>query len=105
MLAEIDNNEWKVAPPPKSWDRNYSTNALEIKDSEGAILFQVTLEKDFAHFQGFFFDVEGDWAAFTEEAGRASMTLTPRGIAGRIPQIKPLFRYPSDLHLGERVYE
>lgn len=103
LLAEIVSNEWKVAPPPKTWDRNYSTNALEIKDADGEIVFQVILTNRFAHFQGIFFGVEGNGFALTADPkGGAWMTFLQKGFS-TMPQIKPLFRYPSDLHLGELV--
>ena len=35
VLAELRRNEWKVAPPPKTWDRNYTDNALEVVNAEG----------------------------------------------------------------------
>src|SRR2546428_13242392 len=41
LVAELIRNEWKVAPPPQTWDRNYSDDALEVRDARGQIILQV----------------------------------------------------------------
>jgi hypothetical protein len=43
VLAELRRNEWKVAPPPKTWDRNYTDNALEVVNAEGYVVLQIKL--------------------------------------------------------------
>ena len=40
VAAELIQNEWKVNPN-NTWDRNYSKNALEVKDDSGDIILQV----------------------------------------------------------------
>lgn len=40
LVAEIVNNEWKVNPQ-NAWDRNYSADALEVRDPTGDIVLQV----------------------------------------------------------------
>jgi hypothetical protein len=35
LITELIKNEWKVAPPPRTWDKNYSKDALEVKDDTG----------------------------------------------------------------------
>jgi len=107
LVAEISNNEWKVSPSPRTWDRNYSSNALEVQNADGEIVFQVRIEKGFdssvvAHFQGIFFDSDGQGIAFVAApTGGAYITFITTNSTSRIPQIKPLFKYPSELHLGE----
>ena len=115
LLVEISDNEWKVSPPPRSWDRNYSTNALEVEDGDGNIVFQVKLREGAAPFlgvsvvsvQGIFFDSDGNEVAFTGgHAGHSAITFRPfTNSAVRIPPIRPLFKYPSSLHLGEPADE
>jgi hypothetical protein len=111
LLAEIRDNEWQVNPPPKSWDRNYSTNALEVKDADGNIVFQIKLRAGGAgvsggtvvlSFQGIFFDSDGNGVALTANNGGrgAWLTVLPKNAAVSIPVIQPLFEYPSSLHLG-----
>ncbi len=111
LLAEINDNEWKVTPAPKSWDRNYSTNALEVKDSEGSIVFQIKLVAGVAglpvtsivSFQCILCDSDGNWVGFVGGGGkgRGAMTFGLANSTIPIPRIKPLFKYPSSLHLGE----
>src|SRR5262249_43353624 len=56
MIAEIYRNEWKVRPG--AWDRNYSDDALEVKDDRGVIVLQVKVLPDRIQIQG------GWWAMF-----------------------------------------
>lgn len=107
LVAEINGNEWKVNPS-KSWDRNYSSNALEVQNADGEIVFQVKIKKDFggldaAHFQGIFFDSDGNGIGFTESENQkgAVFSFSKANSGQTLPQIKPLFKYPSELHLGE----
>lgn len=110
LVAEIIDNEWKVIPPPKTWDRNYSTNALEVKDADGNIVFQIKLDAGVAgfdgqsvvRFQGIFFDSDGNGIALiADESNRGfSFDFRPTNSTAPFPKIKPLFKYPSSLHLG-----
>jgi hypothetical protein len=52
LVAELIRNEWKVAPPPKTWDRNYNKNTLEVKDETGNIVLQVRALPDRIQIQG-----------------------------------------------------
>jgi hypothetical protein len=111
LLAEINDNEWKVSSPPRSWDRNYSTNALEVKDADGNIVFQIRLQaravglpsNSVVSFQGIFFGSDGNAVALTGNAGGSQMTILFTNSAAPLPmpRIKPLFKYPSSIHLGE----
>jgi hypothetical protein len=110
LLVEIHDNEWKVSPPPRSWDRNYSTNALEVKDAEGNVVFQVRLRpgvpalpsQSVLSFQGVFFGYHGQWVAFIGGPGQGYSLLIPTTNSPvPFPVLKPLFKYPSSLHLGE----
>lgn len=104
LVAEITENEWKINPQ-RIWDRNYSTNALEIKNPNGEIVFQILLVRGELHFQGMFFDSTGYGVAFTGDAdsseGGSVWALIP-GSAKPRPAITALFKYPSELHLGVR---
>src|SRR5205823_14425405 len=33
IIAELIKNEWKINPPPATWDRNYRNDALEVIDT------------------------------------------------------------------------
>jgi hypothetical protein len=52
LLIEIIRNEWLVAPPPQTWDRNYSDDALEVRDGSGRIVLQVRSLLDRIQIQG-----------------------------------------------------
>ena len=45
LLAELIDNEWKVNQS-QTWDRNYSANALEVKNSSGKIILQIKVLQD-----------------------------------------------------------
>lgn len=104
VIAEIVKNDWKVNPSG-SWDRNYSQNALEVKNSQGDIVLQVKLVEDRIQFQAKLYDSDGQGIGFGK-------IRTPAGWNGLIARtddehtelsfkIEPIFKYPSDLHLGE----
>jgi hypothetical protein len=104
VVAELKKNEWKVNPN-NTWDRNYSTNALEVKDPTGDIVLQVILLDDRVRFQAKLYDSSGRGISFGKVRG-------PEGWGGGIEitgpkhpdlllKISPVFKYPSDLHLGE----
>ena len=102
MVSEIIDNEWKVNPQ-LAWDRNYTTNALEVKNAEGEIVLQVSLRGDRATIQAVFFDDNGEGVALSAvpSGGALFQKLNSRdGFTLQYP-IKPLFAYPSELHLGE----
>jgi hypothetical protein len=104
IVAELTKNEWKVNPH-NTWDRNYSKNALEVKDPTGDIVLQVILLDDRIRFQAKLYDSSGRGVGIGKVRG-------PEGWGGGIEitgpahpnielKISPIFKYPSDLHLGE----
>jgi hypothetical protein len=50
VIAEIYRNEWKVSA--SMWDRNYTKNGLEVKDSKGHVMLQVVLLSNRVEIQG-----------------------------------------------------
>ena len=108
IIAEIIKNEWKVNPN-NSWDRNYSKNALEVCDLTGDVILQVKLVEDRVQFQAKLYDASGRRIGFGKITGPK-----PKGTGGGIEitgpdhtkltlKIEPIFKYPSELHLGEFV--
>jgi hypothetical protein len=106
LVAELIRNEWKVAPPPRTWDRNYSTDALEVLDPRGKVVLQVKALPDRIQLQG-------EWWADKTHGVRLMKSNIP-GQPGAIlvpfgPKLRPeqsediplMFVYPSDLHFGE----
>lgn len=108
LIAELVNNEWKVNPH-KSFDRNYTTDALEVKDEHGDIVLQVRLVGDRIQFQGKFYDSSGGGVAFGKMRGPdegigGAIEITGPNHPRLLLSIEPIFKYPSDLHLGELRY-
>jgi hypothetical protein len=98
IIAELIKNEWKINPN-NSFDRNYSQNALEVKDNTGDIVFQVKHVGDRIQFQGKFYDVNGNAVGIGKDrSGRGGVITFRPELELRI---EPIFKYPSDLHLGE----
>jgi len=59
LIAELIRNDWKVAPSPGSWDRNYTDDALEVKDAQGNVTLQVRAFFDRIQIQGAWWIVSG----------------------------------------------
>ena len=109
LLAEINRNEWRVAPPPQTWDRNYSDDALEVRDSAGRIVLQVRARSDHIQIQGMWWVNLGPpnwvrrmtiWQGPDPKKG-AQIVFSPKDSTDQLPEIAPLFVYPSEPHLGE----
>jgi len=104
MIAQLIGNEWKVKPE-KLWGRNYSDNALEIVDEAGDVVLQVILEEDHVQFAAKMYSSNG------QGVGLGSTEDPKIGVVGVIEIappgqplklfIEPIFKYPSELHLGE----
>jgi hypothetical protein len=106
LVSEIVNNDWLVGARPRIWDRNYSSNALEIIDANGAVVFQVELAGGKTGItvcmQGFFYDSEGNGMGFVEDpSGGSEVWKLYKTNGFSNPFIKPLFKYPSEQHLGK----
>lgn len=123
LIAEIVGNEWQTKKD-KRWDRNYRRNALEVKDATGDVVLQVLMLPDCIQFAGKLYSSKGHGVAIgsseiTEEEamerfGDKSLAGTPLGIIHPslnppgLPLdlvIDPIFRYPSEDHLGELLEE
>lgn len=105
IIAELMNNEWKVNPN-NFFDRNYSKNALEVKDSSGDVVLQLRLIEDRVQFQAKFYDLRGNGVALGKVRGPngkigGSIEITGTAHPNLTLHIEPIFKYPSELHLGE----
>lgn len=113
VVAEIVKNEWKLNRK-ELWDRNYSKNALEIKDPYGDIVLQVKLVKNRVQLQGKFYGRIGKyfglpncdgveiWKDKSNKKYPGCITIKVVGLASEL-KIDPIFKYPSDHHLGEFI--
>ena len=106
LLAEIYRNEWKVAPPPNTFDRNYSEDALEVRDAGGSVVLQVKAMLDRIRLQGEWWDDEIHGIRLVKAQGRAGASICIFAQKMRPDQcepIVPIFKYPSELHFGEFI--
>jgi hypothetical protein len=106
LIAEIIRNEWKVAPA-KAWDRNYSDDALEVKDSRGYVVLQVRMLEDRVQLQGgWWWDmgppngIRRFWILKDPNKSGAQIQVHPKDDPNPC-NIAPIFEHPGDQHLGE----
>jgi hypothetical protein len=111
-VAEIIRNEWRVAPPPGTWDRNYSDDSLEVINVQGRVVLQVKVLPDRIQLQGVW-PASPEWkAAGARYIGIRQNPTNPAEAQFNVlgadhvpdsewPTISRMFKYPSDLHLGE----
>jgi hypothetical protein len=102
IVAEIIRNYWKVSPPPNTWDRNYTRDALELKAPNGDIILRVRSLSDRVQLQGEWRNRNGECfrmvaAPGTEKRG-GFLIVNPDSTA---PKIEPIFEYPSHSHFGK----
>ena len=106
IVAELKRNEWRVAPAPNTWDRNYTADSLEVKDAKGRIILQIRVLPDRIQLQGIWRGERGSFfALFKASNGSAAIQAVQPGQSppGGEPVIKPIFEYPSATHFGELI--
>ena len=88
VLASVRNNEWFVAGPPVTLDRNFNRNSLEVLDPKGEVIFQVQVNGEELHLAGDFYDIDG---------------VGPQGFRPWLAETSTgrLFKYPSSEHPGK----
>ncbi|MBD2753738.1 hypothetical protein [Spirosoma validum] len=107
LLAEIVDNEWTLNKEGVL-DRNYTKNALEVRGSNGEIELQIQLLPDRVRLQGIFRGPNGGLSlALVKHPihGKGAKIIVLQEGEKLIPEnkIQPMFRYPSDTHLGELI--
>lgn len=111
VIAELIRNEWKVAPPPNSWDRNYTSDRLEVRDAKGNVVLQVHVLWDRIQIQGAWWINMGPPNGLAQvfvmknphpsPVSQALIVFVPKNSLEGPPTIAPMFAYPSETHLGE----
>jgi len=102
VVVDIVDNKWTVSSLQNiSWDKNYTNNALEVKDGRDRVVFQVVLLPDVVRVQGewwtedkrglrlvrpYPFDRVRTGPVFVEMNGGTYKFEFP---------IEPIFKYPS----------
>lgn len=100
IVAEIVRNDWKLRPS-LLWDRNFNASAVEVRGETGEVVLQVRALPDRIQLQGIWHTRTGQFFELVKSPG----LKRPNGVMIIHPQnrrtIEPIFRYPSDQHLGE----
>jgi hypothetical protein len=99
VVAELAKNEWKVNSAT-AYDRNYSKDALEVRDATGEVVMQVRFVGDRVQFQGRFFDKTGRGVTIAKVKGPDGKMGGAMDFSAQL-RITPIFRYPGERHLGE----
>jgi len=109
QIIEIDKNRWKIPRTAPIVDKNYTDDALEIRDRRGHVVFQMHLLSDRVEIQG---EWHREWGGGTvlmerEDKSGGDVINIPSGLTGKdmFPwsqvNIEPMFDYPSDEHWAE----
>jgi hypothetical protein len=91
------------------WDKNYTKNALEVKDRRGRIALQVLLFADAVRVQGEWWTEDHNGARILRpypfdrvKTGPVFVMMSPY-LHPDEPHIEPIFKYPSKEYWGEFV--
>ena len=103
LIGELIANEW-ILNKDRRLDRNFDKNSLEVLDKEGEVVFQLFYDGEKANFQGTLRGKNGEGMAFVankEGDGSSMVYLKPNVLNPYL--IERMFKYPSDLHKGEKI--
>lgn len=105
VIAILSRNEWRVNHPAKAMDRNYTKDMLEVIDHRNSVVLQIRLLDDRVQMNGIFYGSNGKGVAVFPHPrnGAGSFVMLDKENQPDPNTLKPLFKYPSDLHLGEFV--
>ena len=111
-MATLVRNEWKTAKQRGKVDRNYDNTALEIIDAAGEVALQIQMVPGHIQLQGKWYYSDGKQTTIMKShrpgysviqfASTPEQQHDPSQPYG-IETIHPIFRYPSTVHLGERL--
>lgn len=100
LIAEMKDNEWKHQPQPAIFDRNYTRDALEIKDKTGKVALQVANLGGTVDVAAVFHCMNG-WTHMAGPIGGEGSAIELRRPGQPLQsEIPPICDYPSDLHFG-----
>jgi hypothetical protein len=106
VIVTIERNHWTVNRDQGIvWDKNYSDDALEVKDGRGKVVLQVRALPDRIQVLGEWHSESGDGWRITQdtEADGEHTLIMPLCCFYDDPpySIVPIFKYPSSEHWGE----
>lgn len=107
VVVEVDRNHWKVTP--LAYDKNYTSNTLEVKDSRKHVVLWLRVFADKVQIQGEWRDEFGNGLRLIrcQPPGQKEMGCFDKW--NNVQQerrsenhlIEPMFEYPSKEHWGE----
>jgi hypothetical protein len=109
MIVEVIDNDWAVSQYGSSWEKNYTENALEVRDGRGRVVLQVEIYDDRVQIQAEWWNEYGfGYRAFRPypydpiRTGPKLILMSP-GFHPDNEQlmIQPIFLYPSRKYFGE----
>jgi len=107
LVAEITRNHWRIYPLYSS-DKNYTDDALEVKDSAGHVVLQVKIlpKTKTIQLQGEWWNTQGSGIRLLRPAvvqpGTGSETVYMNRQNQHLEAlIKSMFQYPSKEHWRE----
>lgn len=105
LVAEVVRNHWRVYPA-YCGEKNYTEDALEVKDTAGHVVLQVRILKDRVILLGEWWDNQGNGVRLMRP-----VVTTPTKGSGIVRMnrqnqfldllVQPIFEYPSKDHWGE----
>lgn len=104
ILAVLVANEWKVSN--SIFDKNFDENALEIIDKKGNVVLQLEFDGNYIRLAGIFYKEDGEGIYIGPnkyEKGILIISGLPKNPMGKNISIKNIFKYPAELHPGERI--
>lgn len=117
LVAEIRANEWKLMTG-KRFDKNFDENAFELRDVTGSVILQVVLSGDDVSVQGRWYLPDGKCVIvkriIKDKVDNTAVVWLYPGTdifkwenepanPYETRKISPIFKYPSELHPGERI--
>jgi hypothetical protein len=108
IVVAVDKNKWSVSPEKSvCWDKNYTTNSLEVEDGRGHVVLQLIIFQDHIALQGEWRDDIGHGLRITRssDSSHPGALFDPLLPGNETPQrtVQPMFKYPSSEHWGEMV--
>jgi hypothetical protein len=101
LVVEINDNHWNVTK--ESVDKNYTDNALEVRDADGRVVLHLMILKDEVQVEGEWSDDQGESIRFYQDPFdyRTESIQEPFSLRTIDPVITKWFKYPSAEHWGE----
>jgi hypothetical protein len=108
VVVSIVDNHWTVSKSQSVvWDKNYTSNTLEVKDGRGRVVLQVIMLPDRVQIQGEWWHEDGNGGRIVRpfpfdsvKTGPVFVIMTPLFQTDE-PRIEPIFKYPSKDRFGE----